>query len=343
MKFRIRVLCGVVWLVTAGAAWGFLPEEPKPVPKAVPKPTPKPSPKAQEQSAPAAAPQAKAAGGRRPGEVFKDCSDCPEMVVIPAGSFDMGSPASEAGRDNDEGPQHRVSVQSFAAGKFEVTRDQFAAFVNATGYNAGNECKTFEGGKYEKRGGRNWQNPGYSQADNHPVVCLNWDDAKAYAAWLSRKTSKSYRLLSEAEWEYAARAGTSTARFWGESPDQACAYANVMDATGKSQVPGVTWEVHNCNDGSAYTAGVGSYKPNAFGLYDMIGNAWEWTEDCRNANYSGAPSDGSAWTSGDCGGRVLRGGSWLYTPQIARAARRSRNGSSFRVIDRGFRLARMLP
>ena len=151
-------------------------------------------------------------------------------------------------------------------------------------------------------------------------------------------------MLSEAEWEYAARAGSSTARYWGASPDTACAYANVMDAAGKSQVPGISWEVHNCNDGSAYTAAVGSYKPNAFGLYDMIGNVWEWTEDCWNRNYAGAPSDGAAWTTGECSvGRVLRGGSWYFIPRYARLATRDWFVPSSRNINYGFRLARMLP
>ncbi|MBL8402113.1 SUMF1/EgtB/PvdO family nonheme iron enzyme [Accumulibacter sp.] len=288
----------------------------------------------------------KTAGELQPDKVkvFRDCPDCPEMVEIPAGSFEMGSPASEAGRFDSEGPQHRVSVNRFAAGKFEVTRGQFAAFVNASGYNAGSECYTFEGGRSEKRSGRNWQNPGYAQAENHPVVCVSWDDAKAYIAWLSQKTNKSYRLLSEAEWEYAARAGSSTARYWGASPDAACAHANVMDATGKSQVPGISWEVHNCNDGSAYTAAVGSYKPNAFGLYDMIGNVWEWTEDCWNKNYTGAPSDGAAWTTGECSvGRVLRGASWYFIPRYARVATRDWFVPSSRNINYGFRLARTLP
>jgi len=288
----------------------------------------------------------KTAGELQPDKVkvFRDCPDCPEMVEIPAGSFEMGSPASEAGRFDSEGPQHRVSVNRFAAGKFEVTRGQFAAFVNASGYNAGSECYTFEGGRSEKRSGRNWQNPGYAQAENHPVVCVSWDDAKAYIAWLSQKTNKSYRLLSEAEWEYAARAGSSTARYWGASPDAACAHANGMDATGKSQVPGISWEVHNCNDGSAYTAAVGSYKPNAFGLYDMIGNVWEWTEDCWNKNYTGAPSDGAAWTTGECSvGRVLRGASWYFIPRYARVATRDWFVPSSRNINYGFRLARTLP
>jgi formylglycine-generating enzyme required for sulfatase activity len=267
------------------------------------------------------------------------------MVVIPAGSFDMGSPSGEADRDDDEGPRHQVSIRSFAAGKYEITRGQFAVFVAASGHNAGNECVTasYEGGKAENRSGRNWQNPGYSQADNHPAVCVNWDDVKAYVAWLSRKTGKNYRLLSEAEWEYAARAGTTTARYWGESPDQACSYANVIDATGNSQGSGVTWKVHKCTDGHAYTAPVGSFKPNAFGLYDMIGNVFERTEDCWNGSYSGAPTDGSAWTDGECGRRVVRGGSWYSSPLVARSAKRLKFDSTYRINYYGFRVARTLP
>jgi formylglycine-generating enzyme required for sulfatase activity len=224
------------------------------------------------------------------GQTFRDCADCPEMVVIPAGRFTMGSPASEAGRSDDEGPQHSVNVKSIAMGKTHITRGQFAAFVNATRYDAGNECHTFEGGKWEQRAGRNWRNPGYPQTDNHLVVCINWNDAKAYTQWLSQKTGKNYRLPSEAEWEYAARAGTTTARFWGDNPDQACGYANLADETAKAQIPGASsWSVHNCTDGYAYTAAAASFKPNAFGLYDMIGNAWQWTEDCWHDNYNGAP------------------------------------------------------
>lgn len=280
----------------------------------------------------------------RPGKVFKDCADCPEMVVIPAGSFVMGSPAGETGRQDSEGPQHTVRVaQPFAMGKFEVTRGQFAAFARESGHNAGNECWTFEGGKYEKRANRNWQNPGYSQSDDHPVACVNWDDAKAYVAWLARKTGKAYRLPSEAEWEYTARAGSSTARPWGDNPDDACRHANVMDSTGKSQVSGVTWAIHNCNDGAAYTARVGNYQANAFKLHDMIGNVWEWTEDCGNGNYNGAPTDGSAWTSGKCDVRVLRGGSWFINPDFARSAIRFGYDSTNRYNYIGLRVSRMLP
>lgn len=277
------------------------------------------------------------------GETFKDCTDCPEMVVIPAGNFEMGSPSSEAGRVDAEGPLHRVNIAAFALAKTHVTRGQFAAFVDETGYEAGDSCYTFEGGEWKSRQGRNWRNPGYGQEDSHPAVCLSWKDAKAYVEWLTRKTGKQYRLPTEAEWEYAARAGTTTARYWGESPDQACGYANVMDTTGKARVPGVTWEVHNCSDGYAYTAPAASFKPNAFGLNDMIGNAWEWVEDCFNYDYIGAPTDGSAWRAGRCTFRVLRGGSWNVQPAYARSAKRFTFKAAFRYFSSGVRPVRVLP
>ncbi|MEE8502787.1 MAG: SUMF1/EgtB/PvdO family nonheme iron enzyme, partial [Kiloniellales bacterium] len=149
-------------------------------------------------------------------DTFKDCDTCPEMVVIPAGSFTMGSPASEKGRYNKEGPQHRVSIpRSFALGKYEVTKAEFAAFVHETGRDA-QGCLIRDDGKWKDDDSKSWRNPGYTQSDSHPVVCVNWDDAKAYARWLSRKTGKEYRLPSESEWEYAARASTTTARYWGD-------------------------------------------------------------------------------------------------------------------------------
>jgi formylglycine-generating enzyme required for sulfatase activity len=293
---------------------------------------------------PAVVPTMPATDARQPGKTFKDCDDCPEMVVVPAGSFQMGSPSSEAERYPGEDPVHKVTIaRDFALGKTHVTRGQFAQFVNATGHDAGGKCYTFENGKYAEHSERSWRGPGFAQKDDHPAVCLNWSDAKAYVEWLSRKTGKNYRLPSEAEWEYAARAGTTTVRFWGDSPDQACSHANVMDSTGKEKVPGVTWEGHNCSDGYAYTSPAASFKPNAFGLYDMIGNTWEWTEDCWNENYNGAPSDGSAWTRGECLKRVLRGGSWYFTPRYARSATRYRFLSTFRNYIYGFRIASSLP
>ena len=277
----------------------------------------------------------------QPGLVFRDCPDCPDMVVIPAGSFVMGSPAYEQGRDNDEGPQHNVNVRSFMLGKYEVTVGEFARFVNETGHRTDGGCYVWSGAKWDIDQSKNWRNPGFGQGDRHPVACVRWDDAKAYTAWLSRKTGKSYRLATEAEWEYAARAGTSTARYWGNDGNQGCGYANVADQTAKGQVPGASnSETANCNDGHAYTAPVGSFRTNAFGLHDMIGNVWEWTEDCWNDNFSGAPTDGSSWQAGDCKIRVLRGGSWYSIPGLARSAGRLRGIAYIRFSFNGFRVAR---
>lgn len=281
----------------------------------------------------------KAEAEMKPGTVFKDCPECPEMVILPAGSFDMGSPpGSETLRRNNEGPVHRVAIGSaFAMGKTEVTRGQFATFVNETHYNAGDECFTDESNKYKKRSGRNWRNPGYQQDDSHPAACLNWNDAKAYTEWLSKKTGKPYRLPSEAEWEYAARGNTSTAHYWGD--DQACGYANLMDKT-YSQVFGVPLG-KECTDGYAYAAPGGSFKPNAFGLYDMIGNVWEWVDDSYHDNYNDAPGDGTTW-GGDGAKRVIRGGSWSDLPMQVRASERSTTGPAYRSMLGGFRVARML-
>jgi formylglycine-generating enzyme required for sulfatase activity len=275
-----------------------------------------------------------------PGRSFRDCPDCPEMVAIPAGSFTMGSPAGEAGRGNHEGPQHSVSVRGFALGKYEVTRGQFAAFVRETGYSAGGNCYGYTGDRWEESASRDWRSPGFSQSERDPVVCVSWDDAKAYAAWLSRKTGKSYRLPSEAEWEYAARAGSTAAWYWGEDASQACGYANVGDRAVKRQYSGWTLTVHECDDGQVNTAPVGSYRANGFGLHDMLGNVWEWTEDCWNKSYDGSPRDGSAWTSGDCNRRVLRGGSWGNPPRYVRSAYRGSATASNRSYIVGFRLAR---
>ena len=289
-----------------------------------------------------AAKVAKAVKTPKAGKIFRDCSSCPEMVVIPSGSFAMGSPDSEDGRASDEKPVHRVNVATFALGTTEITRGQFAAFVKKSKYSTGDKCWTHENGKVEERYG-NWREPGYPQDDKHPVVCINWDDAKAYANWLSRKTGKKYRLPTEAEWEYSARATTSTARYFGGNPDEACGYANVADKTAQAQIHGASsWSVFNCTDGFVYTAPVGRFKANAFGLKDMLGNVWEWTEDGYHESYEGAPTDGSAW-QGDGDKRVLRGGSWNNGPRNVRAAVRNSYKPALRFSFFGFRLARKLP
>lgn len=287
----------------------------------------------------------KASGGShkfKAGQIFRDCAGCPEMVVIPAGSFDMGSPDSEDGRADDEGPVHSVDVATFAMGKTEITRGEFAVFMKKSKYSAGEKCMTLEGGKVAERDG-DWRNLRYSQEDSYPIGCMSWNDANAYAKWLSHETGKNYRLPTEAEWEYAARGGTGTARYWGDNPDEACAYANVADAAAQAQIQGASsWTVHNCTDGFAYTAPVGSFKANAFGLYDMLGNSWEWTEDSYHDSYRGAPGDGSAW-EGNGVKRILRGGSWNNAPRNVRAAVRNGYKPAFRYSFFGLRLVRQLP
>ncbi len=286
----------------------------------------------------------------RPGSVFQDCADCPRMVVIPAGEFTMGSPAAEAGRGVDEGPQRQVAIALYALGRSEVTVAEFRRFADEAGYKTEAErdarqlgCSGFiyADPAAANPGGppvTSWRSPGLTQAESHPVLCVSWNDARAYAQWMSKKTGRRYRLPSEAEWEYAARAGSVAARPWGEDPAQACRFANVAD-----QSRFQTWgfgQKHECTDGHYFTAPAGGYLPNRFGLYDMLGNAWEWTEDCWNASYAGAPQDGSAWVSGDCAQRVLRGGSWSTVPRFARAATRYRNTADHRDNLTGFRLAR---
>jgi formylglycine-generating enzyme len=265
-----------------------------------------------------------------------------DFVNIPAGHFEMGSPKSEKGRYADESPVHEVAISAFALSKYDVTRGEFAAFVKDTKYDAGNSCNTFETGGWESHDGRSWRDPAFRQTDRDPVVCVSLIDVDAYAEWLGKKTGHRYRLPSEAEWEYAARAGTTSARFWGDDPDQACAYANVGDRTARKEIASAsTWTIHDCTDGYAYTSPVGSFKPNAFGLYDMLGNVWQWTADCYHKSYKGAPRDGSAWTSGACELHACRGGAWLIEPDNVRSASRVRDYPVSRFSSLGFRLVRI--
>jgi len=234
-------------------------------------------------------------GAHKPGDTFRDCADCPEMVVVPAGAFDMGSPTNEEGRFDSEGPVHRVTIpRPFAVGKYEVTQAEWVAVMGS--------------------------NPSRFTGERNPVEQVSWNDAKEFVKRLSAKTGKSYRLLSEAEWEYAARAGSRAKYPWGDGIDSSKAKYDSRDGT----VP------------------VGRYGANAFGLFDTVGNVWEWVEDCWNESYSGAPTDGSAWTSGNCAVRVLRGGSWVSRPGNVRSANRSRNDTDIRYDFNGFRVARTL-
>jgi formylglycine-generating enzyme required for sulfatase activity len=272
-------------------------------------------------------------------------SDLPQMIAIPAGSFGLGSPLSEQRFSSyeAESPQRNVKVAAFALGRTEVTVGQFRRFVQISGYKTEAErgvgCAIREAGKWEFRAGFEWRNPGFAQGDDHPVVCVSWSDAQAYVQWLSQATGEAYRLPTEAEWEYAARAGKGTRYYWGQDSDKICEYANVADAAAKSTW-NPTWPTAVCNDDHAYTAPVGKRLANGWGLRDVSGNVWEWTEDCWNGNYRGDPPiDGSAWQTGDCAKRVIRGGGWLESPWNARSAVRSAQFTSVATQATGFRVA----
>ena len=253
--------------------------------------TPPPSANSVASAPPASAPVA----ARNADTVLKDCPACPTIIKVPAGEFMMGSSPSEAGRYSDEGPQHRVAVRSFSMGRTEVTQAQWRAVMGS--------------------------NPSHftSCGDDCPVEVVSWDDAQKFVARLSSQTGHAYRLPSEAEWEYACRAG---------SQQRYCGSDNVED---------VAWFDSNSR---ATTHAAALKRPNGWGLYDMSGNVFEWTQDCWNANYNGAPTDGSAWTQGDCSQRVVRGGSWDNYPQFLRAANRSRSTTASRYNYGGFRVAR---
>jgi formylglycine-generating enzyme required for sulfatase activity len=244
---------------------------------------------------------------------FRDCVRCPEMVVIPAGEFTMGSPDAEAFRGAET--QHRVTIAApFAIGKFEITFDQWGACVKDGGCNA------------YRPDDQHWGR------GKHPAIDISWENAKAYVSWLSRKTGKPYRLLSEAEWEYAARAGTTTAYATGStiSPRQAN-YDGSGDGSGPSAA------------NRQRTLPVGSFPANGFGLYDMQGNVSQWVEDCWHDDYTAAaPTDGSAWLTGDCNGRVLRGGSWGDSEIELRAAARTGEYKDNSSFNDGLRIARSL-
>ena len=278
-----------------------------------------------------------------PGTVIKDCADCPELLAVPAGEFVMGSSPKERMRELDEEPAHRVRVPApFAVGKFEITRAQYAAFAKETNREAKPGCHSTRGGFFHKNPKATWQDPGYDQKSEEPVVCISWEDARAYTSWLSRKTGKQYRLLNEAEWEYAARAGTTSRRFWDDSDEKAaCKFASVADASYKAVSPGAP--LFRCSDGIAHTAPVGKFPPNAFGLHDMLGNVWEWVEDCWNEGYAGAPDVAVSRVTGSCNERVFRGGSWNSSPVTVRSAYRDRDSKDERHDNLGFRVARALP
>jgi formylglycine-generating enzyme required for sulfatase activity len=245
----------------------------------------------------------------KPKDSFRECAKyCPEMVVVPPGEFTMGSPLNEQGRRNDEGPQHKVKLaEPFAVSKYEVTFSEWDACVNYGNCDARVSDSNFGHG-------------------SQPLINITWEDAQRYVAWFSKMTGKAYRLLTEAEWEYAARGGTQTAYFWGD---------DIGKGNANCAACGSRWD-------DKQPAAVGSFAANAFGLHDMVGNVWEWVQDCYLDSYNGAPNDGSARTDTDCRDHVARGGSWRFFPQEVRVAARERVASDTRYYEVGVRVGRRL-
>jgi formylglycine-generating enzyme required for sulfatase activity len=278
---------------------------------------------------------------------FKECAACPELVIVPSGEYMMGSLGDELDRTNNEGPQHRVKIpQRFAVGKLMVTLGEFEKFVNETDYATGDKCFTLEDNKAEDRTGRSFRNPGFKQDGTHPVVCINWDDAKAYVAWLSKKTGKLYRLLSESEWEYVARAGTKTPFWWSSSISTDDANYDGNSTYGSDGSKG---------EYRQKTVPADMFKPNPWGLYQVSGNVFEWVEDCWNDSYQHAPSDDGIrmagnWAgrsdtdvrAGGCSRRVRRGGAWNVSAKMLRSAYRESRPALVRGSNVGLRVARTL-
>jgi len=281
---------------------------------------------------------------------FQDCEACPTMVAIPSGSVYIGSYEEEIGRRRAERPRGTATIDyRYALAQTEVTLEQYRRFVKETWHQSEKAeykgkiligCNYYDGKSYGYIANHSWEDPGYPQREDAPVVCVSWSDAQAYADWLTSKTGRKYRVPSTVEFEYASRAGASTPWYWGTDPAAACDYANVGDRSFALQYP--SRPSFPCDDGYVYTASVGKFKPNEFGLYDMIGNAWEWTNDCYHEDLSAAPTDGSSWEEegeGDCVFRTPKGGSWISGISWSRAAVRSRDGAHYRSFMLGFRVA----
>lgn len=282
--------------------------------------------------------------------VIRDCAWCPELKIVPAGSFVMGADPAlvnelpwerqiDGARVLWETPAKRVTIAtSFAIGAFEVTRFQFGEFVRRTGRKIEPNCVVWAGDWDRTANGKTWADAGIPQSDDHPVVCVTKDDAEAYAAWLTEITGRAYSLPTEAQWEYAAKAGGATRHPWGDNPDDACTYGNLADATLKAEHPARA--SHACDDTYLYTSPAGMRKGNPWGLYDMVGNAWEWVADCWTPNHDALPTDGSAVTKGFCNESPLRGGAYGTGPLFTRAS--SRGGPDKRTTRQswiGFRVA----
>lgn len=286
-------------------------------------------------------------GPRAPGTAFQDCDDCPEMVVITAGSFVMGTPGAHSAGGVQAAEAQAVVIslpRHFAIGRFEVTRRQFARFIADSGHEPRSGCRGWDPAlqRFSEDTRRGWQNPATPAVpqDDHPVTCVSFADAQAYVQWLARETGERYRLPSEAEWEYAARAGSTSLRPWGDDPAAGCDHANTYDLVGDASLK-LGWAHAACRDGYTDLAPVGKFSANAFGVHDVIGNVREWVQDCAGGSYTGRPRDARAWEwLGGCRNRVQRGGSWLAPPAENRSAWRGDAPAGLQTDDGGFRVAR---
>lgn len=275
----------------------------------------------------------------RNGNVLKDCTDCPELVTIPAGNFSMGSGAGTPGADASESPSHDVNISSFLIGQDAITRGQFSAFVTAANYQSDAErlggCIGLAGDTWEFKPKVTWRRPGFPQDDDHPVVCVTWNDANAYVKWLSATTRQSYRLPSEAEREYVTRAGSMDAYWWGKG-------ATLEQANFRDDASRVT--DGNKRPSRMTTVPIKQFAANPMGLYNVHGNVWEWVQDCQHNNYNAAPVDGAAWASSCVGKRRgARGGGWAGPAAGMRSAQRTWFEPDLPSYAGGFRVARDLP
>lgn len=299
-----------------------------------------------------------ASPGANSPQVVQDCASCPRMIVIPAGTYSVGSPNDEPGRYPNEPSMEPVAVARFAVAEAEITRGQFAEFVSDTNHDMSGGCYT--PGKLDDLLSdldpeANWRSPGFEQTDEHPVVCVSWNDASAFADWLSRRTGQNYQLPNELSWEVAARGGTVTPYFWGKAVGSGCGEMNGGDLSLSEKWP--EWAerteltrqsiepnavIIQCRDGFAFTSPHRSFRPNAFGLFDMTGNVWEWVLDCGDEQKIVESSRGA--TAGlECQRRRTRGGSWNDWPVDLRSSVRKRLEPSYRRNDTGFRLVRIFP
>jgi formylglycine-generating enzyme required for sulfatase activity len=294
-----------------------------------------------------------------PAAPLRDCAECPELMPIAPGEFTMGADIEEPRRlglpeywATREQPRHAVRIgRGFAIGRYEVTRGEFAVFARETGYGPAPGCWHFVGSEWLLDNERSWRDAKIDQTDAHPVTCVNWHDAQAYVAWLSQKTGQRYRLASEAEWEYVARAGTTTTYWFGDSPEEICRYVNLGDLTtqdrfgwDKTQIKYEVmndWKGQPCRDGEATMAPVSATVANPFGVHGLLGNANEWVADCWNDTHAGAPADQAARLTGaDCGLRVMKGQGWTAIAASTRPAFRLKMNATDRRFTFGFRVVR---